>query len=144
MKHIKAYGLCLYKIDNKDIELILCKSVSSKNSWGFLKGVLHKNEEAKLCAKREVKEESSIDVDSIYFEEYFEQKNEEKDIGVWLVNIDNLSFIENMFVDKKLLNNYLSWENKKVKFFNIKALPKIKVKQNKLVLEIIDFLQNKN
>lgn len=144
MKHVKAYGLCLYKISNKNIELILCKGVSSKKSWGFLKGVLHKGETPKECARREVKEESSIDVDPVFFEEYFEQINEEKDVGIWLVNIDNLTFIKEMFYEKKLLNNYLSWENKKVKFFNINSLPKIKDKQGKLFLEVMDFLQNKS
>lgn len=52
--------------------------------------------------------------------------------------------IGNYFSEDKLYDNYLSWENSKVKFFNINDLPDIKKKQKKLIEDIKDFLQNKN
>ena len=118
-ENIKAYGICIYKKNSKKIEILLCKSVSSLNNWGCLKGVIEKNETNQECAKREFLEESSINVDINDFEEYFEQSNKDKDIGVWLVNAKNVKNINDYFFENKLLDNYLSWENSKVKFFDI-------------------------
>lgn len=142
--HKKAYGLCIYKISKKSIKVLLCKGVTSKDSWGFLKGVVLKNEEEKTCAQREVEEESSLYVKKQYFEEYFEQKNKDKDIGIWLVNASHLSSLDEKFLEDKLLDNHLSWENQKVKFFSLNDIPKIKKKQIHLLDDIKDFLQNKN
>ena len=139
---IKAYGICLYKIKKNSCEILLCKSVSSLNNWGCLKGLIDKNETKQQCAKREFFEESSIEVDIVDFEEYFEQANNEKDIGIWLVNAKNIKNLDGFFFENKLLNNYLSWENSKVKFFDINELPSIKKKQKFLVSEITDFLKS--
>ena len=48
------------------------------------------------------------------------------------------------FFEDKLLGVYLSWENSKVKFFDINKLPEIKTKQKFLIKKITDFLQNKS
>ncbi len=141
---IKAYGICIYKQNSKNIEVLLCKSVSSLNKWGCVKGLLEKKESNKECAKREFFEESSINIEIKYFEEYFEQINREKDIGIWLVNAKNIKNLDNYFFENRLIENYLSWENAKIKFFDIKKLPQIKKKQISLVSDIIDFLKNKN
>ena len=139
-----AYGVCLYKIENNDVKILLCKSVKSFNKWGCLKGVKVANETALQCAQREFFEESSIKVDISSFEEYFDQINIEKDVGVWLVNAKKVSNLEEYFIDEKLLDNYLSWENSKVKFFSIYDLPYIREKQIKLISKITDFLRNKH
>ncbi len=144
MDKIKAYGILLYKIEKETIKILLCKSVSSLERWGCLKGMQLKNESAKACAKREFYEESSIDVKTELFEKYFSQKNREKDIGIWIVNINNIENINKYFNDDTLFSNYLSWENSKVKFFDIKNLPPIKKKQKKIIKDITDFLQNRN
>lgn len=141
--HIKAYGIVLYLIEKKDIKILLCKSVMSKDNWGCLKGVKLKDETAFECARREFFEESSMDVDIALFEDYFEQINLDKDVGVWLVNAANIEDLNQKFVDYRLLSNFLSWENSKVKFFSINELPSIKKKQTKLVAEITKFLKNK-
>ena len=144
MKKINAYGVVLYKIEDKSIKILLCKSVKSREKWGCLKDMQIPNETPKECAKREFYEESSIKVQTYLFEEYFEQKNDEKNIGIWLVNTFKIPNLENYFFEEKLLENYLSWENSKVKFFDLENLPLIKKKQKQLVKEIKDFLQNKN
>lgn len=145
---IKAYGVCLYKIENINnkniIKVLLCKSVFSLNNWGCLKGVQDNNESKKQTAKREFFEESTLKVSSVNFEKYFEQINKEKDIGIYLVNTSSIKDIETFFIKDTLKTNFLSWENNKVKFFDIKKLPKIKKKQSQLIIEIIDFLQNKS
>ncbi|MFA9373771.1 MAG: NUDIX domain-containing protein, partial [Poseidonibacter sp.] len=122
----------------------LCKSVASKDKWGCLKGLKDKTETAYECAQRELFEESSIKVEIGLFEDYFEQINIEKDIGIWLVNARNIEGLEDMFLQNKLKENYLSWENSKVKFFSLDDLPNIRKKQKKLIKEIKGFLKSKN
>ena len=142
--HVKAYGVVPYLLNGQDIKILLCKSVASKDKWGCLKGTKTKNETAFECAKREFTEESSINVDIALFEDYFEQINIDKDIGIWLVNAGNIENLNKYFDGDTLKNNYLSWENSKVKFFSLNNLPRIKSKQLTLIKEIKDFLKNKN
>ncbi len=144
VKKIKAYGICLYRVEKDDIKILLCKSVLSKKKWGFLKGVQETNETNKQTAQREFFEESSIETSIKFFEKYFEQLNYEKDIGIYLVNMNKIKKIDLFFTNDILQNNYLSRENSKVKFFSIKQLPRIRKKQSKLIINIIDFLENKN
>lgn len=143
MKKDKAYGIILYKVEKKDIKILLCKSVTSKEKWGCLKGVKEIDESDFQCAKREFREESSINIDISLFEDYFEQLNYNKDIGIWLVNVQNLENIDKYFIDDKLLDNFLSWENSKVKFFSLNDLPAIKKKQVVLIEEVKKFLKKK-
>ena len=142
--HVKAYGVVPYLLIGEDIKILLCKSVASKDKWGCLKGTKTKNETAFECAKREFTEECSINVDIALFEDYFEQINIDKDIGIWLVNAGNIENLNKYFDGDTLKNNYLSWENSKVKFFSLNNLPRIKSKQLTLIKEIKDFLKNKN
>lgn len=138
---IKAFGICLYKKEKNNIQILLCKSISSKNRWGFLKGVQDKDEVDFQTALREFKEESSITIEKKYLEKYFDQKNDEKDIGIYLVNYNNISGIDKYFDKKVLHKKYLSWENSDIEFFDITDLPKIKKKQSKLTENIINFFQ---
>ena len=144
MINVKSYGIVLYKVSKKDIKILLCLGVTSGDKWGCLKGTKTKNETAYECAKREFFEESSISVDVALFEEYFEQLNDDKDVGIWLVNFKNIENIEKYFTNDTLKEQYLSWENSKVKFFSLNNLPKIKKKQQDLINEIKDFLKSKN
>ncbi len=144
MKKIKAYGILLYKCEKKAIKILLCKSVKSLDKWGCLKGMQLASETPKECAKREFLEECGIAVQTYLFEEYFTQENKEKDIGIWIVNAKKIDNLDEYFLDDKLYDNFLSWENSKVKFFDIKELPAIKKKQNNLIEDIKDFLQNKH
>ena len=141
---IKAFGICIYKLNSKNVQILLCKGVSSLDKWGCIKGLLDKNESYEQCAKREFFEETSITVEIKYFEDYFEQINKEKDIGIWLVNSKNVKNLSSYFSEDKLLDNCLSWENSKVKFFDISKIPQIKKKQNSLIGYITDYLQSKN
>jgi len=141
--HIKAYGLVPYLVKNDKIKILLCKSVTSKDKWGCLKGVKLKKENPYICAQRETFEECGIYFHTELYEEYFEQINYEKDIGIWTVNIENIEDYEEYFVNNSLKSNHLSWENSSVKFFNIDELPPLKKKQKNLILEIKDSLKSK-
>jgi ADP-ribose pyrophosphatase YjhB (NUDIX family) len=140
--HIKAYGVVPYLVSKNDIKILLCKSVLSKDKWGSLKGLKEKDENPYECAQRELFEESSIKVEIGLFEDYFEQVNLEKDIGIWIVNASNIEGLSDLFFEEKLKSNYLSWENSKVKFFSLNELPSIKKKQITLIKEIKAFLEN--
>ncbi|MBP9490981.1 MAG: NUDIX domain-containing protein [Aliarcobacter sp.] len=142
--HVKAYGVVPYLVKGNNIKILLCKSVASKDKWGCLKGTKNSTETAYECAKREFTEECSLNVDIALFEEYFEQINIDKDVGIWLVNANNIENLDSYFVDDTLKSNYLSWENSKVKFFSLNNLPRIKNKQENLLKDIKDFLKNKN
>jgi len=142
--HVKAYGVVPYIVKDDNIKILLCRSVASKDKWGCLKGTKNKNETAYECAKREFFEESSISVEIALFEDYFEQLNIDKDIGIWLVNGKNIENLDKYFTNDTLKNNYLSWENSKVKFFSLDNLPRIKNKQENLIKDIKDFLKSKN
>jgi 8-oxo-dGTP pyrophosphatase MutT (NUDIX family) len=140
LEKIKAYGICLYKKDKHNIKILLCKSVQSKEKWGFLKGVQEKNETNEQTAIREFEEECSIKINKKYLENYFEQINDLKDIGIYLVDANNISNINDFFVNNKLISSYLSWENTQVGFFDITKLPKIKKKQINLIGDIVQYL----
>ena len=144
MGKIKAYGIVLYRIEESGVKILLCKSVKSLDRWGCLKGVILKGETPKECARREFKEESSIVINIDSFEEYFSQENSDKDIGVWLVNANKIKNLDEYFNEDRLYDTYLSWENSKVKFFDITKLPKIKKKQQRLLYLIKGFLENKS
>lgn len=142
---IKAFGICLYKRGKDGIKILLCKSISSKSRWGFLKGVEKKGETDFQTALREFKEESSMSVEKQYLEKYFEQINEDKDIGIFLVNYNNIQSKHTYFNNSELEKKYLSWENSDVQFFDINNLPEIKKKQIHLVGDIVKyFKKNKN
>jgi len=144
MKKIKAFGICVYKINKNKISILMCKSVKSTNKWGFLKGVSLKNETQEQTAIREFEEECGILVNKIYLEKFFYQENDEKDIGIYLVNIRNIVNVNSYFDEDKLYEKFLSDENSIVKFFDIRNLPEIKNKQNKLIVNILDILKNNN
>ena len=140
MEKIKAYGLCLYKFKKDSIKVLLCKSVNSAERWGFLKGVAISGEEPEETALREFEEESSISVSAEYLEDFFIQKNELKNIGIYLVNYNNITNVDKYFDHEVLYQENLSSENSDVRFFDIKDLPLIKKKQKQLTHEILDHL----
>ncbi|HIP12568.1 MAG TPA: NUDIX domain-containing protein [Arcobacter sp.] len=141
MENIKAYGICLYKKSKTSTKILLCKSVKSNDRWGFLKGVELKDEAVKQTALREFIEESSIPMQKSFFEDFIYQKNELKDIGIYLVNANKIKNLDNFFHNDTLHEGYLSWENSKVKFFDIESLPLIKKKQEKIAVKIIEILR---
>lgn len=140
MEKIKAYGICLYKKNEDSIKVLLCKSVNSRERWGFLKGVATESEKPEETAVREFEEESSIPVEQKYLRDFFIQRNELKNIGIYLVNAKDIEELDKFF-DKNILHKrYLSLENSDVEFFDIKHLPLIKKKQKYLTQEIVTHL----
>jgi len=139
---IKAYGIAIYIKKNNSTKLLLCKSINSNTKWGFLKGVEDDNDlTPKQTAQREFEEESGIYIQQNLLTKYFYQENEDKDIGIYLVNASKLDYINEFFKNDYLLEKYLCDENDIVKFFDINDLPPFKKKQIKLLSHIIDYLE---
>lgn len=141
---IKAYGICLYKKDKNSIQILLCKSVKSKNRWGFLKGIQEPHESKEKTAIREFKEESNIKINQNDFGQFFEQINKKKDIGIYLVDFYTIEDISNYFVFDELRAVNISRENSQVRFFHIDQIPVIKKKQIQLTDNIIKYLKGKS
>jgi len=140
MSIINAYGICLYKKENNTIKVLLGKSFFN-NKWGFLKGAEEINENKYETAQREFFEECGIFVETKYFEDYFYQKNNKKNIGIFCVNSKNVPRLDRYFSHDRLKDLYQTCENEDVQFFDIKDLPDIKSKQQKIVKEIIALLK---
>lgn len=143
-KKVKAYGICLYKKERETTKILMCKAKDSKKRWGFLKGVTADFETKRETAIREFFEECCIEIEENQLENYFEQCNSSKDIGVFLVNFDKINGVRKFFCKNQLFKRYLSPENKKVRFFETKRLPFIKKKQAALTKEIVKFLNKDN
>lgn len=141
MYKTKAYGICLYKKEYDTVKILLCKSTLSLKKWGFLKGVRDNLETKQQTAVREFFEESSIEIKLYQLERYFEQINEKKDIGIFLVNYDKIKKINTFFTNDQLNDKYLCIENSEVRFFDVKNLPPIKKKQVNMIKEIINYLK---
>jgi 8-oxo-dGTP pyrophosphatase MutT (NUDIX family) len=123
---IEAYGIALFKKVKNSYQILLCKSVVSNDRWGLLKGVKEEFESQQDCAIREFFEESGILIQKQYLTKYFDQQNEDKYIGVWLVNYNHIDNIDKYFKNNRLEDKYLSSENSDVCFFDIQDLPLIK------------------
>ena len=143
MEKIKAYGVCLYKYTNDSVRVLLCKSTNSNERWGFLKGVATAHEEPVDTAIREFKEECNIDVTKEDLENFYIQKNEYKNIGIYLVNANKIEDLDKYFDNEILLKENLSSENTDVEFFDINNMPLIKKKQKNLTAEILEFFKSK-
>ena len=86
-----SYGTCIYyknELDNS-VSIILIQPKGHKE-WGFPKGKIESNETKEQCAIRETFEEIGIKIKEELLEEYFEQTNKRKDIGIFIVNMNNL------------------------------------------------------
>lgn len=141
----KTYGICLYILENNSVKILLCKSSSDRHhKWGFVKGSVDKGESPKNAAKREFYEESGIKISIKHFEDYFEQFNDKKDIGIWLVNVNNMTHHLSKYFDEELVlkPQYLCIENSEIRFFDIDNLPAIKDKQKFIALQVINFFNN--
>jgi len=85
----RSYGVCLYKIE-KDKIFVLLNKTNSISDYNFFKGKIGEGETIKDTVIREVKEETFLDLNKEDLEDYFFQENKRKDIGIFLVNWENI------------------------------------------------------
>lgn len=143
MATIKSYGIAPYLMKDDKIYIFLCKASDSRYKWGFLKGTLASKERPQECARREFYEESSILVEYDFFEDYFEQVNDRKDVGIWIVDANHIKSLDR-FLDKdmKLKPKYRSKELSNAGFFDIHDMPPIKNNQYQMMFDVVDFLKH--
>ena len=73
-------------MDNNQIFIILIQP-KGHTEYGFAKGKIELNETKERCAVREMFEETGIVVEENNLENYFEQNNKRKDVGIFLVDL---------------------------------------------------------
>lgn len=121
-----SYGICPYKIENDTIQIALVQA-KGHTEWGFIKGKIDKNETIQECAQRECKEETNIRFDINNLEDYFYQVNNKKNVGIFLININNLD-TDRIKLAKRELQDY--------RFFNIQEEINISKNQSKILQSI--------
>ena len=121
-----SYGICPYRIKDNKVQIMLVQATGHKE-WGFIKGKIDKGESIPECAKRECQEETNIRFDINNLEDYFYQVNTKKNIGIFLINIENLD-ISRLKLARRELQDY--------RFFNIKDNIFISKNQQKILNSI--------
>lgn len=124
-----SYGICPYKIVKDTVHIVLIQP-KGHTEWGFMKGKIEQNESIEECAVREAFEETGLKIDIEHLEDYFTQKNRRKDIGIFLVNVDNID-LKKIKLQKGEVN--------RIKYFDIKY----NVSINKNQQEILNFIKAK-
>jgi len=123
MLHEKSCGAIVYRKSHGNIEILLIKHINSGH-WSFPKGHVEAGETEVETAKREIMEETSIDVmiDPTFRETvtYSPRRDTLKVVVYFLAKAKNVDFVpqedeiaEIRWVDIVHANNVLSYENDK-------------------------------
>ena len=130
---VKSYGICPYQIMNGDIYILMNKT-SKSSWWNFFKGKQEKNEKPQETAIREFYEETGVLVDKKDLEDYFEQINTRKDIGIWLLDFTSYNNRQFNFQEKEIWS--ASW-------VNLSKTVETSKNQQKIYNKIYDFFLQK-
>ena len=123
MHHEKSCGAIVYRRFHGNIEILLIKHLNSGH-WSFPKGHVEDGESEIETAKREIKEETSVDViiDPTFRETvtYSPKRDTTKVVVYFLARAKNINFIpqaeeiaEVKWVDIVHANNLLTYDNDK-------------------------------
>lgn len=124
-----SYGVCPYKIKKGKVQILLIQP-KGHTEWGFIKGKIELDETITECAKRETLEETNIDILINNLEDYFEQKNKRKDVGIFLINTKTLN-LKSIKLQKG--------EVHRIKFFDLES----DILVNKNQAEILESIRNR-
>jgi 8-oxo-dGTP pyrophosphatase MutT (NUDIX family) len=133
---IESFGITIIKKLNNKRYVLLCKSAKSTTKWGFVKGKTKQGEIPKHTAIREFQEETGITIPYKHLKQIYFASYKEKNIGIYLVHIDDIGNITSYFKKDKLKNKWTDIENSEVRFFDIDELPPIKNKQTNIIKQI--------
>lgn len=128
-----SYGICPYYKVQDEVYIMLIQP-KGHVEWGFTKGKIEENETKDECAVREFYEETGLTINKAVLENYFEQRNKRKDVGIFLVNIFNMNKNDKI--------NLQSKEVHKIKLFNITDKIDIYKNQEIILNDIINHLSN--
>lgn len=128
-----SYGVVPYTIYNDKIYVLVSLASKKDLKYGFFKGKIEENETIRNCAIREFYEETGIKVKSEWLDKYFSQKHIQKDVGVFLLDIDYIK-------DEKIM---LNKENYNFKIIEINELYNNIIKnQEKILKEMILYFKD--
>ena len=128
-----SYGVVPYTIHNDKIYLLVSLASKKDLKYGFFKGKIEQNETIKDCAIREFYEETGIKIETEWLDKYFSQKHIQKDVGVFLLDIDYIK-------DEKII---LNKENYNFKIIEINELYGNIIKnQEKILKEMILYFKD--
>jgi 8-oxo-dGTP pyrophosphatase MutT (NUDIX family) len=96
-----SYGICPYIIINGSF-FILVNKTSRTSYYNFFKGKIEADETKEQAAIREFYEETGIKVKEEDLEEFFEQKNPRKDIGIFLVDFSKYNHLPFKFEEDEI------------------------------------------
>jgi len=138
VEHQKSAGLIVYYLDkNNKIKFLLLKYPTY---WGFVKGLIEKNEKPKETALRELKEEANIKAEILH---NFKEKQE------WFFKFKGQHIKKQAvyFLDKttkeEAKKTKISFEHEDFAWLNYgKAIKKIKIQANRdLLKKAYDFIK---
>ena len=121
-----SYGVCPYRFKNNKVQILVIQP-KGHTEWGFIKGKIEQGETIAECAKRETFEETRIEINIDNLEDYFEQKNKRKDVGIYLINTKTLN-LKNIKLQKG--------EVHKIKFFDLDGEILINKNQSEILSNI--------
>jgi 8-oxo-dGTP pyrophosphatase MutT (NUDIX family) len=96
-----SYGICPYQIMNGSFYILLNKT-SKQSFFNFFKGKMEKGETIEECAIREFYEETGVLVQKKDLEEYFYQKGNRKNIGIFLLDWSKYQSYPFTFQEKEI------------------------------------------
>jgi len=133
VKEEKSAGAVIYYSEGKTIKFLLLKY---SNYWGFAKGKIEKGESIEETIKREVKEETNLEIGIIkgfkHIQKWFYRLNNQ------LINKEAV-FLLAKITKEETKNTKISPEHEEFKWLTyVEAQELIKIKDNKDMLKLAD------
>lgn len=149
MPKIISCGIAPIRKNGNDIEILLCMPIEEKCytpdnvffGYGFLKGQVEDHETNLAAAMREFSEESGDLQVELYDEDtYFIQNNPKKKIYIWPARVLPTEFNNGKICEDGIVHNH-DEENALIKFYPINNLPPVFRNQQKILEELLDFIE---
>lgn len=150
MTKVVSCGIAPIRKNGSKIEILLCVPIEesyasmsgSFHGMGFLKGQVENDESNLSTAKREFAEESGdLQIELFGDDIYFEQNNPRKKIYIWPAKVLPTEFNYSKIGDTGIVHDH-DEENALIKFYPIDNLPPIFRNQQKILDELLDFIDD--
>jgi len=150
MPKVISCGIAPIRKNGNDIEILLCVPIEERYfspndafyGLGFLKGQVEDHETNLEAAKREFGEESgNLEIELYDEETYFTQNNPKKKIHIWPAKVLQTKFNEEKICEEGIVHDH-DEENALIKFYSISDLPPIFRNQQKILDELLEFIEN--
>lgn len=142
MSKIVSCGIAPLRKNGDEIEILLCKPINGGfYGMGFLKGQVEPDETELEAAVREFDEESGgLDVEIFDKNDFFTQNNPKKKIHIWPAKVSHTAKNEKKIEYDGTVPEH-DEENELIKFYPISDLPHVFRNQQKILDEILSFVE---